>query len=103
MLLEKIDRYSKRDKLALGIILTLGSIGLIVTLIWHTTHSFSVKAKNGTNLNGTTQMGNVRDIDEIDRRFFISIIKLVLNKRLRSFNFCSGQCGRFIQPMMKQG
>ena len=82
MLLEKIDRFSKRDKLALGVILALGAIGLIVTLSWHTTHSFSVKAKNGTNLNGTTQRGNVRDIDEIDKRFFLSIIKLFFNKRL---------------------
>ena len=68
MLLEKIDRFSKRDKLALGVIWALGAIGLIVTLSWHTTHSFSVKAKNGTNLNGTT---NIRDINEIDRRFFL--------------------------------
>lgn len=80
MLLEKIDRFSKRDKLALGVILALGAIGLIVTLSWHTTHSFSVKAKNGTNLNGTNQRGNIRDINEIDRRFFLSIMKLDLNR-----------------------
>jgi len=29
--------------------------------------------------------------------------KRFLNKRLRSLDYLSEQCGRFIQPMMKQG
>ena len=76
MLLEKIDRFSKRDKIGLGVILTLGTIGLIATLSWHTTHSFDLKVKNGTDLNGTSaEMNgpNFRDTNENDRRFFIDL------------------------------
>ena len=67
MLLEKIDTFSKRDKIAIGVILTIGATGLIVTLSWHTDHSSGLKNKNGTNLNGTTN-SQLRDINEIDRR-----------------------------------
>lgn len=79
MLLEKIDRFSTRDKIGLGVILALGSIGLIVTLSWHTTHSFDLKVKNGTDLNGTAaemngyNRQNFRDINEIDRRLFFDL------------------------------
>ena len=73
MLLEKIDRFSKRDKIGLGVILTLGTIGLIATLSWHTTHSFDLKVKNGTDLNGSAADLNEIDINEIDRRLFIDL------------------------------
>lgn len=79
MLLEKIDRFSTRDKIGLGVILALGSIGLIVTLSWHTTHSFDLKVKNGTDLNGTAaemngyNRPNFWDINEIDRRLFFDL------------------------------
>ena len=82
MLLEKIDRFSKRDKIGLMVILTLGSTGLIVALSWHTTHSFDLKVKNGTDLNGTAaemngyKRPNFRDINEIDRRLFFELLFL---------------------------